>query len=66
MTTRNAAITVVEYGIQPLNGRTILMVTEDFNEAADILDRLGSGTLVQHTIRYGPWRNVKARLSAAV
>ena len=64
MTTRKAAVTVVEYGIQTPNGGTILVVTEDFNEAADTLDKLGSGALVQHTIRYGPWRHVKARLSA--
>jgi hypothetical protein len=69
MTTREAAVkTVVEYGIQTQNSKTILVVTEDLGEAESTLDMLGSGTLIKRTVRYGPWRSVhdEGGLTAAV
>jgi hypothetical protein len=68
MTTRNAAVTVVEYGIQTQNSKTILVVTDDLHEAESTLDMLGSGTLIQRTVRYSPWHSVQGDggLTAAV
>jgi hypothetical protein len=67
MTTRDAAVTVVQFGIQTPNSKTILMVTEDLSEAQSTIDMLGSGTLIKRTVRYSPWRPVEEdRLNTAV
>jgi hypothetical protein len=66
MTTRFAAVTVVQYGIETPNSRTTIMVTDDLSEAQSTIDMLGSGTLVRRTVRYSPWRAVADGLHAAV
>jgi hypothetical protein len=55
MTRRGVADSVVEYGIQTLTGKTILMLTNDLTEAEHTLDLIGEGRLVQRTVRYSPW-----------
>lgn len=66
MSARNATVTVVQYGIQTPNSKTILVVTEDLTEAESTLDMLGSGTLIRRTVRYSPWRRVEDGLHTAV
>lgn len=66
MTTRDAAVTVVQYGIQTANSKTILVVTDDLAEAMSTLDMLGSGTLIRRSVRYSPWLPVDDGLHAAV
>ena len=60
MARSGVAGSVVEYGIQTLNGKTILMVTNDLTEAGHTLDLIGEGRLVQRTVRYSPWVAVSA------
>jgi hypothetical protein len=55
MARSGVAASVDEYGIQTLNRKTILMVTNDLTEAAHTLDLIGEGRLVQRTVRYSPW-----------
>ena len=45
MARRGIAGSVVEYGIQTSNGKTILMVTNDLTEAEHTLDLIGEGRL---------------------
>lgn len=51
---------VVQYGIQTPHSKTILMVTEDRNEAQRMLDMVGEGRLITRTIRFGSWTQVDA------
>jgi hypothetical protein len=66
MTNKDAAVTVVQYGIQTPNSKTILVVTDDLSEAMSTLDMLGSGTLIRRTVRYSPWRTVEDLLPEAI
>jgi hypothetical protein len=58
MANRVAVHSVIEYGIQAMNSKTILAVTEDPVEAERTLDILGEGRLVQRTVSYSPWASV--------
>ena len=58
MARRGVAGSIVEYGIQTLNGKTILMLANDLTEAEHTLDLIGEGRLVQRTVRYSPWVTV--------
>jgi hypothetical protein len=60
MARRGVTDSIVEYGIQTLNGKTILMLTNDLTEAEHTLDLIGEGRLVQRTVRYSPWVTVPA------
>jgi hypothetical protein len=51
----NHATRTVEYGVQTLESKTILAVTEDLAEAERTLDMLGQGRLVKRTVSYSPW-----------
>ena len=60
MARRGVAGSVVEYGIQTSNGKTILMVTNDLTEAEHTLDLIGEGRIVQRTVKHSPWVTVPA------
>lgn len=55
---------MVQYGIQTPTSKTILMLTEDRDEAERMLDMVGEGTIIKRTVVFGPWR-VDADLAAA-
>jgi hypothetical protein len=48
----------VEYGVQTLTSRTVVLVTDEIEEAQHMLDLVGEGRVVRRTVRYGPWRSV--------
>jgi hypothetical protein len=58
MARRNDTKIVVEFGVQTPNSRTVLMVTQDIEEAEHVLDLLGGGQLVRRAVSYSPWRPV--------
>ena len=58
MARRGVTGSIVEYGIQTLHGKTILMLMNDLTEAEHTLDLIGEGRLVQRTVRYSPWVTV--------
>ena len=62
MPNRNVAESFVQYGIQAANSKTILMVTEDPEEADRMLDLLGEGRLITRTISYTHWGPVDAKV----
>jgi hypothetical protein len=48
MARRGVTDSIVEYGIQTLNGKTILMLMNDLTEAEHTLVLIGEGRLVRH------------------
>ena len=58
MSRRDDAEGTVEFGIQTLTSRTVLMVTHDLAEAENVLALLGGGSLVRRTVSFSPWRPV--------
>lgn len=50
------AKTVVQYGIETPTSRSIVLMTESYEEAAQLLDLLGNARVIARTVRYGPWR----------
>lgn len=58
MARRDFSASIVEYGIQTSNGKTIPMVTEDRAEAERTLNLLGEGRLIRRTVYYTPWVTV--------
>ena len=59
MPRRNVAESFVQYGIQTTNSKTILMVTEDLDEAARMLDLIGEGRVIARTVSYSQWQEVE-------
>jgi ABC-type proline/glycine betaine transport system ATPase subunit len=59
MTRRNVAESFVQYGLQTNNSKTILMVTEDLDEATRMLDLFGEGRIIARTVSYSQWRPVE-------
>ena len=49
---------VVEYDVQTPTSRTVVLVTDQFQEAEHILDLVGDGCIVRRTVCYGAWRAV--------
>jgi hypothetical protein len=52
------ARTVIEYGVETANGRTVLLVTDEVDEAQKILEVVGEGRILQRTVQYGRWHPV--------
>jgi hypothetical protein len=51
------AESVTQYGIQTPNSHTVLMVTNDLQEAQRALDWIQNGRIVHRTITYGSWQS---------
>jgi hypothetical protein len=49
---------VVEYGVQAPMSRTVVLVTDKFQEAEHMLDLVGDGCIVRRTVSYGAWHAV--------
>jgi hypothetical protein len=59
--------TIVEYGVQTPTSRTVVLVTDQFEEAEHVVELVGEGCIVRRTVRYGPWRPVDlAKQSAPI
>ena len=63
MARREDRNTVVEFGVQTPNSRTVLTVTQDLAEAEHMLDMLGGGRLVRRSVSYSSWRPVEPELA---
>ena len=50
--------TVIEYGIQTANSKSILVITSDLADAHRTLDMIGDGRLVRRTVSYSRWQDV--------
>jgi hypothetical protein len=66
MTAKDIAEVVVEYGIQTLHSKSILVMTNDLAEAHRTLDMIGEGRLISRTVSYSGWQDVEAGGDVAV
>jgi hypothetical protein len=57
---------IVEFGIQTPNSKTVLMVTLDLAEAEQVLDLLGGGYLVRRTVSCTRWLPIADDVGARV
>jgi hypothetical protein len=56
--------TVIEYGIQTANSKSILVITSDLADAHRTLDMIGDGRLVCRTVSYSRWQDVDTDAAA--
>jgi hypothetical protein len=56
--------TVIEYGIQTANSKSILVITSDLADAHRTLDMIGDGRLLCRTVSYSRWEEVDTDATA--
>ena len=64
MIARNIGDTVIEYGIQTANSKSILVITTDLDDAHRTLDMIGDGRLLCRTVSYSRWEEVETDATA--